>query len=70
MCRCYKIDQTINHHDIKVSRQEARKEIDFGLETYEELNSLMQMSYKELFRKESAFEDRWRKLQLQWADYE
>jgi hypothetical protein len=52
-------------------RQGARKEIEFGLETYEELYGMDLKTYRYLMSKECSPEnDKWRKLELQWADYD
>lgn len=51
-------------------RQSARKEIAFGLEIYEEEGMSLE-TYRYLMNtKDLATSDRWRKLELQWADYE
>jgi hypothetical protein len=58
-----------SHATNKVQRQSAQKEIDFGLETHEELNRTSWMTYADLTRKEAAIEDRLYKFELQMQDY-
>jgi hypothetical protein len=59
-----------NWHPTKKYFPSPRKEIDFGFEIYQEFHENLTMTYAEFIRKESTTDDRWRKLELEWADYD
>jgi hypothetical protein len=61
------IDQYEKHQTNKAQRQGNGKEIEFGLETYEEIKEAILDDY--YFSHDTHLEDKRYKLELQWSDY-